>query len=370
MNTLKTEIASPRVSLAKLRVEDAMHHGVLTCPLEAPLPDVARMMATKRVHCVVVQGGGVANRRTWGVLSDTDLLEAIADGDAEEAIAGGTVRSPAVTVSPAETVIEAARLMSTTGVTHLVVADPENNRPIGVLSTLDLAAALAGEPRSEHPAACVEQLMTTDVVTVSPETPLKEVAGVLIEHRISGVPVVSEGKVVGVVSEDDILRKERRVDAHPHGRLLGWLLGGDRGEVRKLTARTAGEAMTAPAVTISHWRTAASAAALMIDHGIKRLPVLRKGELVGIVTRTDLVRGFARSDAAIERDIRHDVLRRSYWMAPDSIEVEVRHGEVTLAGQVDNQAVLETLPDVVRAVPGVISVRSELRHERRGEDRW
>jgi CBS domain-containing protein len=369
MNALKTETASPRVSLTDLRVEDVMHRGVLTCPVEAPLPEVARMMAAKRIHCVVVQGGGGANRRLWGVLSDTDLLEAIADGDAEDASAGGTVRSPAVTVSPAETVIEAARLMSTTGVTHLVVADAENDRPIGVLSTLDLAAALAGEPRSEHPAARVEQLMTTDVVTVSPETPLKGVAAILIEHRISGVPVVSDEKVVGVVSEDDILRKERRAEAHPRGRLLGWLLGGERAEVRKLTARTAGEAMTVPAVTISHWRTAASAAALMIDHGIKRLPVLRKGELVGIVTRADLVRGFARSDAAIERDIREDVLRRSFWMGPGAIQVEVRHGEVTLKGQVENEAVVDTLPGAIRAVPGVISVRSELIPERFDEGR-
>ena len=202
--------------------------------------------------------------------------------------------------------------------------------------------------------------MTTDVVTVSPETPLRQVAALLISRRISGVPVVQDGEVLGDVSEADILKKERGVIQHPEG-LLGWVLGRDEEAVAKLTARTAGEAMTSPAVTIQHWRTAVSAAALMIDNGVKRLPVLREGKLVAIVTRADLVRAFARSDAAIERDIRNEVLRRSYWMAPDSVDIEVVNGEVTLAGVVEYEAVVETLPGAVSAVPGVISVRSELK---------
>jgi CBS domain-containing protein len=355
---------SKQIPLAGLRVSDGMHRGVLTCPLDAPLAAVARMMATRRIHCVVVQGGDgtrAGEGRLWGVVSDRDLLEAIADGDVGHATAGGTVRSPAVTVSREETLIEAARLMSSTGLTHLVVVD-EDERPVGVLSTLDLAAALGGESPKDDAAVNVEQLMTTDVVTVSPETPLRKVATLLVRRRISGLPVVRDGEVVGVVSEGDIVTKERRDAPEGHGP-LGWLLGRDDEARSRLIARTAGEAMTSPAVTIEPWRPVGSAAALMIDRGLKRLPVVRKGKLVGIVTRADLVRAFARSDAAIERDIRDEVLRRSYWMAPDAIEVTVRDGEVTLAGAVENEVVLETLPGAVTAVPGVVSVRSELRAE-------
>lgn len=346
--------------MGQLRVADAMHLGVVTCPLDAPLPAVARMMATKHIHCVVVQSGDARGGRLWGIVSDRDLLEAIADGDADEATAGGTVRSPVVTVPPEETLIEAARLMASTGMTHLVVADTANDPPLGVISTLDLAGALAGESPGQQAAARVEQLMTTEVATVSPDLPLKEVAVLLTERRISGVPVVSDGKVLGVVSEGDILRKERGVVPHPDG-LLGWIFGDDDERLAKLAARTAGEAMTAPAVTIEPWRTPASAAALMIERDVKRLLVVRDDELVGIVTRADLVRAFARSDAAIERDIREEVLRRSFWISPDALDVDVRGGEVKLSGELESETALQSLPHAVERVAGVVSVRSQLR---------
>ncbi|HET8556558.1 MAG TPA: CBS domain-containing protein, partial [Gaiellaceae bacterium] len=111
----------------------------------------------------------------------------------------------------------------------------------------------------------VKDVMTSDVVTVRPDTSLKDVATILTERRISGVPVVDEGgKVVGVVSEGDILFKERGPSERTG--VLAWFADPyDVEEQLKLAARTAAEAMTAPAKTIAPWRPVSSAAAEMLD---------------------------------------------------------------------------------------------------------
>jgi CBS domain-containing protein len=350
-------------SLDGIAVEEAMHRGVLKCPLWTPLADVARMMATYRVHSVVAvgEGGDDDEALLWGVVSDLDLVSAAALDDVEGRTAGGTAATELLTITPDETLARAAQLMREHGVSHLVVVDSKLDRPIGILSTLDVAAAIAGvlESRSAR-AARVEELMTRRVVTVPPDMPLKEVACLLVEHGISGAPVVRRGEVLGVVSESDFLVKERGSLPEPHG-LLGWLVGDAMEESRaKLNARTAAEAMSAPAVTIESWRSPASAAGLMLEHGVKRLPVLKHGELVGIVSRADLVRAFTRSDAEIEREIREDVILGAFWMSPNDIDVQVEDGEVTLTGRVEAPLVAEILPEQVQRVPGVLSVRAEL----------
>jgi CBS domain-containing protein len=128
----------------------------------------------------------------------------------------------------------------------------------------------------------------------------------------------------------------------------------------KASARTAGEAMTAPAVTITPERPAAAAARMMLDHGVHRLPVVRDGELVGIVTRADLVRAFTRSDADIALEIREEVLRRALWLDPHEVEVTVDRGEVALAGEIEAKSDAEVLTKLVRRIPGVVSVRSSV----------
>src|SRR5581483_5866857 len=174
----------------------------------------------------------------------------------------------------------------------------------------------------------IREIMTSEVFTVRPDTPLKEVAAALAERRISGVPVVDEeGEVLGVVSEADILFKERGPSTRTG--TLAWLLDpyGFEGRL-KLEARTAAEAMTAPAKTIASWRSVSAAAAQMLEQRINRLPVVdERGALVGIVTRADLVRAFVRPDAEIEREIREDVLRQALWLdAPERVEVAVEGG--------------------------------------------
>jgi CBS domain-containing protein len=207
--------------------------------------------------------------------------------------------------------------------------------------------------------------MTTDVTTVAPDTDLRDVAALLVQKRISGVPVVEAGRVVGVVSEQDILFKERPSD-NLHRGVLAWLL--DEGDLMlKIDARTAGMAMSRPPVTISPLRSVADAAALMLDDGVARLPVVENGKLVGIVTRHDLVRAFARSDEEIWQEIESDSIVRSYWRRPTSYDVAVRNGEVTLSGKVASKEDAKVIEAFVDRVPGVVGVVSRLHWENGNE---
>ena len=205
----------------------------------------------------------------------------------------------------------------------------------------------------------VKDLMNEDVLAVEPETTVKEVASLLVEHRISGVPVVDETrKVLGVVSEADILLKERGADPEP--RMLRSLLGAFA-DLDKLEARTASEAMTSPAITIGSKKDLYQAARLMTEHGVKRLPVVDdRGVLVGIVTRGDLVKAFARPDDEIAREI-EEMVRRTLWIEDENLEVRVLGGEVRLSGKLERRTDAELLPRFVSRVPGVVSVRSPLR---------
>jgi len=209
----------------------------------------------------------------------------------------------------------------------------------------------------------VEDLMTTNVITVTPETSLKDVAGLLVEHAIAGVPVCdADGTVVGVVSESDILWKELR--EVPEGRgLLGRLIENAYGDDKRTQATTAGEAMTSPAVTVESDAPVARAARLMIGCAINRLPVVDGGRLVGIVARSDLVRAYRRSDAEIEHEISYDVLLATLCVDPESLSISVHDGDVVISGEVENYSTATSIDRHVRRVPGVASVRTELHWE-------
>lgn len=132
-------------SLGHADVSDAMHPGVLFCEPEATLTDVARMMATHHVHCVVVMGvmhGAPMESLSWGIITDLEVLRA-GVGDGAEPAAGALARQPLITVEPTMALREAGELMLSHGVRHLVVVQPGSRRPIGVLSTADVAGVLA-----------------------------------------------------------------------------------------------------------------------------------------------------------------------------------------------------------------------------------
>ncbi|MGW0117938.1 CBS domain-containing protein [Streptomyces sp. NPDC003327] len=183
----------------------------------------------------------------------------------------------------------------------------------------------------------VGALMTDSVVSVVPTTPFRDVAKLLAEHDISGVPVLDEDdRVVGVVSESDLL-------AH-----------------RELTARGL---MSAPAVTVHAEETVADAGRLMVRRGVERLPVVDDEErLVGIVTRRDLLRVFLRPDAEIRRRVQEDVLADVMGLSADDVDVDVHvlDGVVTLHGRVRRQGQARTLVGLTERVDGVVAVVDRL----------
>jgi len=126
-------------------VGDAMHWGLIHCPPEASLRAVAAVMAQERVHCVVVIDNPRDKQSLWGVVSDIDLVAASTVRALDEQRAAGTAMRPAVTAFPHESLASAAKRMAKHGVSHLVVIDDVRRRPVGVLSTLDLARTLAAD---------------------------------------------------------------------------------------------------------------------------------------------------------------------------------------------------------------------------------
>jgi CBS domain-containing protein len=128
-----------------VRVADAMHWGLVSCPADTSLREVAALMSDKRVHCVVVIDESSDELALWGVVSDLDLVAAATVRSLDDQKAVGTAMRPAVTVAPGAPLEEATKRMTSHGVSHLVVVDPAEKYPLGVLSTLDLAAVFAGD---------------------------------------------------------------------------------------------------------------------------------------------------------------------------------------------------------------------------------
>ncbi len=209
----------------------------------------------------------------------------------------------------------------------------------------------------------LRDVMTTSVCSVHRATPLKDVARLLVERRISGVPVVADdGSVLGVVSEADFLLKEQGAEAIRH-RPLARIFGerqSSRDQMAKLAALTAGEAMSSPAVTIGPEQTIRAAAELMTTRGINRLPVVHDSRLIGIVTRSDLVRAYVRSDDELAWTIREEVLLRTLWLDPTPFTVEVVDGVASISGRVERRSTAEMVERAIRMVPGIVAVSSDV----------
>lgn len=204
----------------------------------------------------------------------------------------------------------------------------------------------------------VKDVMTTDVVSVRESAQYKDIVAVLRELHVSAFPVLDEADhLVGVVSESDLLLKELGQEA-----LGGYLISsGRRGERAKAAGVSAAELMTTPAVTIGPDDSLADAARLMHDRHVKRLPVVDQADrLVGIVSRVDLLSVFDRPDSEIRAAVLTDIIARDFALDPDAFNVQVTSGIVTIAGQVDNQAVALRLRDALRHAEGVVGVRSRL----------
>ncbi|WP_225850455.1 CBS domain-containing protein [Streptomyces sp. HPF1205] len=206
-------------------------------------------------------------------------------------------------------------------------------------------------------AGAVRDVMTRTVVALGQDAGFKEIARTMKQWKVTALPVLEgEGRVVGVVSEADLLAKEEFRGSDPRGTdELGQLAGRD-----KAGAVTARELMSAPAVCVHEDATVAEAARIMARMRVKRLPVIDgEGRLRGIVSRCDLLDVFLRDDEDIAADVRRDVLDLLFPEEP-SLTVEVRDGLVTLRGRVPDPALATIATRLARTVAGVVDVRSDL----------
>lgn len=206
--------------------------------------------------------------------------------------------------------------------------------------------------------ATVKDVMTTHVVAVRLNATYKEMAARLRELRVSAFPVIDEeNKVVGVVSEADLLTKEALEYTVPS--LMGGILHGR--ELAKAAAITAADLMTRPPVTIGPREPVSHAARLMYSRKVKRLPVVDDdGRLIGIVTRTDVLGVYSRPDAEIRHDIIENVIVGTLLTDPARFTVTVKDGVVTVEGKPENAGVGRDMIEEIRHVEGVVAVRDRL----------
>ncbi|CAL9357252.1 CBS domain-containing protein [Streptomyces sp. enrichment culture] len=205
----------------------------------------------------------------------------------------------------------------------------------------------------------VSDVMTRSVASVGRDAAFKEIVRTLQERRVSALPVVTgEGRVAGIVSEADLLPKEEFRDSDPDRHTQLRRLP----DLAKAGALTAGELMSAPAVTVGADATLARAARIMARTGVKRLPVVDgAGVLCGIVSRADLLKVFLRDDEEIAAEVRRDVLPHLFREdAGDSVRVTVREGVVTLGGRIRDTSLVPVAARLTRAVEGVVDVRFDL----------
>ncbi|MFE7708641.1 CBS domain-containing protein [Streptomyces sp. NPDC057486] len=199
----------------------------------------------------------------------------------------------------------------------------------------------------------VGDLMTDEVVSVVSANSFKDVAKLLAEHNISGLPVLdSEDRVVGVISESDLLVRQTGTEpatgTSPEG-------------AGRPVATTAGEVMSSPAVTVLADETVSGAARLMKRRGLERLPVVdEEGRLIGIVTRRDLLGLFLRPDAEIRRRVVEDVLVATMGLRADVVAVHVVDGVVTLEGELERQSEIPVLIRLTEQLDGVVAVMPHL----------
>jgi CBS domain-containing protein len=218
-----------------------------------------------------------------------------------------------------------------------------------------------------------KDIMTTDVVTISPDLRVEEIAKLLLARRISGVPVVSaDGSLVGIVSEGDLFRRSESGTERHRSWWLNLLAGSeDRArEYLRTHGHRAEDVMTRDVVTITEDTPVGEIAQLLERRRIKRVPVVRDRRIVGLVSRANLLRGLAshKDRLAItpspdDRTIREAVLtlvKREGWITHGSLNVMVSDGVVELWGWVDSEDERKALMAAVEDIPGVEAVNDHL----------
>ncbi|GGT01199.1 CBS domain-containing protein [Streptomyces chromofuscus] len=207
----------------------------------------------------------------------------------------------------------------------------------------------------------VSDVMTQTVVAVGRDAPFKEIVRTMEQWKVSAMPVLEgEGRVIGVVSEADLLPKEEFRDNDPsmfeqHRRLS---------DIAKAGGVTAEELMSSPAITVHPDVTLAQAARIMAVRRVKRLPVVDDLDMLqGIVSRSDLLKVFLRPDEEIEEEVRRTVVSYLFPAFSHAVHVNVHEGVVTLRGHISDTSLISVAVRLVRAVEGVVDVEPHLTGE-------
>lgn len=208
----------------------------------------------------------------------------------------------------------------------------------------------------------VADVMTTQVHVTGPHTPFKLLVRLIEENKVSAIPIVDQqGAPVGIVSEADLLLKERRHELeseldlfHPQRH---------RSEKAKSEGLVASELMTSPPLTVLSETTLTDAARLMQQRKVRRLIVVDgRGKIAGIVSRSDLLQVFLRGDEELRDEIVNELIPRVLMTPDEPIDVEVRYNVVTLKGQVDRKSDTQILTRRAREIDGVVEVIDRLKY--------
>ncbi len=204
----------------------------------------------------------------------------------------------------------------------------------------------------------IRDLMTTDVLTIGPEARLKEAARRMLEAGVSGLPVTNEnGDLVGIITEADFVAREADRRVTQRAGLLRLL----RRDVEiPSQERLVGDVMTSEVRVVDPESDHAEAARLMLREGIKRIPVVAEGRLIGLVSRTDMLKAYVRPDVEIVDEIRGHLMKDVLWIDPRRVSIECFDGDVALDGHLETKSDASLLVELTERLDGVISVKDYL----------
>lgn len=204
----------------------------------------------------------------------------------------------------------------------------------------------------------ISELMTRRVLTIGPDASLKEAARRMLEAGVSGLPVTDDGgTLLGIITEADFISGEADRRTAPRAGLLRFFTGDHEVPTRE---QKVGDVMTKAVVVIGPDADHAEAARLMQRERVKRLPVVAQGRLVGLVSRSDMLRAFVRPDEAIVEDIRDHVMRKVLWIDPERVTIDCVDGNVVLRGRLETRSDAGLLVELTKRLDGVASVADHL----------
>jgi CBS domain-containing protein len=215
-------------------------------------------------------------------------------------------------------------------------------------------------------------VMTREVVSIAPDASVLEAVRLMLQHKISGLPVVdAAGKLQGILTEGDFLRRTETGTERKRSRFVEFLLGPGRlaEDYTHASGRKVEEVMTLDVYTVSEDAPLEQVVHLMERHRIKRLPVVRDGKLIGIVTRANLMRAVANlalaahpvaaSDATIREQLIAE-LKKQRWAPVGLIDVVVKDGVVKLSGALTDERERQAIRIAAENIPGVKKVEDHL----------